>query len=212
MDITALYDECKACTACHLRKGATQVVPWQYAEKPEVVFIGEAPGATEDRVGLPFQGAAGRMLDRILKALGMARGSDAWITNIVKCRPPQNRTPTDSEREFCAKHWLIPELLQLEPKVVICLGLTSGQFLLNQPDARMADLHGKTATTTISDGAGNTKQILVGVTYHPAYIVYNGESPRVKQLIWHDLISILRAAGLWESGNSDERLAHHDRR
>lgn len=197
MDLASLYEACKKCTECHLRQGATQVVPWQYAEKPKVVFVGEAPGATEDKVGLPFQGAAGQMLDRILDALGMARGTDVWITNIVKCRPPKNRTPTDSERQFCAKRWLIPELMLLEPKVVICLGLTSGQFLLNQPDARMADLHGRTARTMISDTNGNVKTLTVGVTYHPAYIVYNGGSPRVKWMVWNDLTSILRTVGLW---------------
>lgn len=204
MNLNQLFSECKGCKACHLRyDAATQVVPWETGDNPEIMFVSEAPGMQEDKTGLPYQGAAGKLFTKMVTALGYKRGEDLHVTNIVKCRPSKNRTPTYDERHVCANKWLLREIFSVNPKIIICLGLASGQFLLDKPDTKMKELHGTIYTKTLmypnipgDKLAGTEKRFQIGVTYHPSYIIYNGYSPAVKRLIWNDVTSILDNVGV----------------
>src|SRR5437016_7742863 len=111
------------CTRCGLCEGRTQVVNTYGNPKARLMFVGEAPGADEDAQGLPFVGRAGQLLTKIIEAIGMKR-TDVYICNILKCRPPNNRRPTPNESEQCTPY-LNKQIELLNPKFIICLGLTS---------------------------------------------------------------------------------------
>ena len=189
MPLNSLQERAKNCTMCHLREGATQVVTWEnHIELPKIMIIAEAPGEQEDKTGIPFQGAAGKMLDKILESLNLERGKDVHITNIVKCRPPRNRTPTPNERRNCASLILEEEIQIIRPKAILCLGLTSAQYFLGD-DKKMGELRGKDY---------DYMNIPIGVTYHPAYLIYNqGQKlPEIKRKVLEDIQGLLNRANL----------------
>ena len=132
-DRVASMDELRAtalgCTACRLAEGRTQVVFGDGDPQADVVFVGEAPGQREDEQGIPFVGPSGKLLDRLLGEIGLER-SDAYIANVVKCRPPKNRDPRSDEIEAC-KGYLREQLSIIDPKVVVTLGNFSSKLLLN---------------------------------------------------------------------------------
>ena len=154
-------DEVRACTRCRLHEGRTRAVPGEGDPDTEVVFVGEAPGMNEDREGRPFVGRAGGLLVRLLGSIGWQR-EDVFITNIVKCRPPDNRDPQPDEIAACAPY-LRRQLEVLDPAVVVTLGRHSmGTFL---PGSRIGQVHGSSRPADPETGA---RAALVFAMYHPA--------------------------------------------
>ncbi|MCG2677689.1 uracil-DNA glycosylase, partial [bacterium] len=140
------------------------------------VFVGEAPGREEDIQGLPFVGRAGELLTKIIEAMGLKR-KDVYISNVLKCRPPQNRNPLPSEVAAC-QDYLRQQLEIISPRVICCLGKFSCLLLLNQ-DAPISRLRGQ-----FQDFRG----IKVMPTFHPAYLLRN---PAAKRLVWEDMQKIM---------------------
>ncbi len=134
-----LRAECLSCQKCGLAKTRKHVVFGDGSETAEVLFIGEGPGANEDEQGLPFVGKAGALLDDMLKMIGLAR-SDVFITNSVKCRPPENRDPLNVEKDACMDY-LRRQLALLKPKIIVCLGrVAAGEII--KPDFKITREHG----------------------------------------------------------------------
>lgn len=156
-----IADEVRACTGCRLHEGRTLAVPGEGDPDTEVVFVGEGPGMNEDREGRPFVGRAGGLLVRLLGSIGWQR-QDVFITNVVKCRPPDNRDPQPDEIAACAPY-LRRQLEVLDPAVVVTLGRYSmGTFM---PGARIGQVHGTTQPVDPETGA---RDALVLAMYHPA--------------------------------------------
>jgi len=164
-----------ACTACGLCRGRKQAVFGVGAEKGPWLFVGEGPGADEDEQGEPFVGQAGKLLESMLAAAGLARGRDAYIANVVKCRPPGNRTPTLDEAAACAA-FLDRQVDLVDPKVIVALGKTAATRVLGAEPASLGSLRGK-----LHDYRGRP----VVVTYHPAYLLRNLPD---KSKAWEDLL------------------------
>jgi DNA polymerase len=161
------------CEACTLRAGCSQTVFGVGDEKAEWLFVGEGPGADEDAQGEPFVGQAGKLLDNMLAAIKLKRGSNVYIANIVKCRPPNNRTPEPDEIATCLPY-LRRQIELLQPRLIIALGKTAATALLSK-EATLGSLRG-----TVHDYLG----IPLIVTYHPAYLL---RSPTEKAKSWQDL-------------------------
>lgn len=163
------YNSFKNCEKCGLSKTRTQVVFGDGNVQSKVVFIGEAPGADEDAQGKPFVGRAGRYLNEVLKETNMPR-SHIFITNIVKCRPPENRTPTLEEIQKCIPY-LMKEIEILNPKMIVLLGKTAAIGVLGRKDISMTKERGLVKLTPKSFLYG--KDIKVFLTYHPSYLLRN---------------------------------------
>jgi len=156
-----IANEVRACEGCRLHATRTKAVPGEGDPDTEVVFVGEGPGFNEDREGRPFVGRAGGLLVRLLAHIGWQR-DDVFITNVVKCRPPDNRDPQPDEIAACAP-FLRRQLEALDPAVVVTLGRYSmGTFL---PGARIGQVHG---TSTPADPETGARDALVFAMYHPA--------------------------------------------
>ena len=168
------------CTACRLRAGCTQTVFGVGGEKANWLFVGEGPGADEDAQGEPFVGQAGKLLDNMLLAIGLKRGDDVYIANIVKCRPPSNRTPEADEIATCIPY-LHRQIALIKPKIIVALGKTAATSLLER-DATLGSLRG-----TVHDFHG----IPLIVTYHPAYLL---RTPADKARAWEDLCLAVKTA------------------
>jgi uracil-DNA glycosylase family 4 len=161
------------CTACTLRAGCTQTVFGVGDERADWLFVGEGPGADEDEQGEPFVGQAGKLLDNMLMAISLKRGKNVYIANIVKCRPPNNRTPEADEIATCLPY-LKRQIALIQPKLIVALGKTAATALLSR-DATLGSLRG-----SLHDFGG----IPLIVTYHPAYLL---RSPAEKAKAWQDL-------------------------
>ena len=135
-----LQSECCQCRACALADTRKNVVFGVGSTEAEVLFIGEGPGANEDEQGLPFVGAAGRLLDDMLAMIGLTRES-VYITNIVKCRPPQNRDPLNTEKDACIGY-LRRQVAMMRPKFIVCLGRIAAAELI-KPDFKITQEHGQ---------------------------------------------------------------------
>lgn len=162
------------CTACQLRAGCTQTVFGAGDPQANWLFVGEGPGAEEDVQGEPFVGQAGRLLDNMLLALGLKRGSNVYIANVVKCRPPDNRPPEAGEIATCLPY-LRRQIRLIQPKVIIALGKTAATALLQTGDVTLGSLRGV---------PHDFDDIPLVVTYHPAYLL---RSPLEKAHAWEDL-------------------------
>jgi uracil-DNA glycosylase family 4 len=173
MDWDALRGEAAGCTACPLHLKRTQAVFGVGDEHADWLFVGEGPGAEEDARGEPFVGQAGRLLDNMLSAIGLKRGQNVYIANVVKCRPPGNRNPEPVEAHAC-EPFLKRQIALIEPKLMIALGRVAAVNLLAR-DASIASLRGK-----LHDHGG----IPLIVTYHPAYLLRNLPD---KAKAWEDL-------------------------
>jgi DNA polymerase len=169
-----LRDEVAACTLCSLHRTRTQTVFGVGSESADWMIIGEAPGAEEDRRGEPFVGRAGKLLDEMLRSVGLAR-DDVFIANLLKCRPPQNRDPAVGEAAAC-RSYLDRQIALLAPKLILAVGRIAAQHLL-ETDAPLGRLRGKKHYL-------NNGQLPVVVTYHPAYLL---RSPTQKRKAWQDL-------------------------
>ncbi len=154
-NMTDLAAQIKVCTRCDLAKSRTQAVPGDGPANAQIVFIGEAPGFYEDQQGKPFVGPSGQLLNELLASIGMKR-EDVYITNVVKCRPPQNRDPQPEEMEAC-RVWLDTQLELIKPKVVI----TISRYAMARwfPNKKISEIHGK---------AQRFGDLVVVAMYHPA--------------------------------------------
>ena len=170
----ALADDIAQCRACGLCATRRRTVPGVGAADAAWMFIGEAPGADEDAQGEPFVGAAGQLLDNMLAALGLSRGNDVFIANVLKCRPPNNRTPEPLEVDAC-RPYLDRQIALVAPALIVALGKSAACTLLGV-DASVASLrhriHRYRGTPLI-------------VTYHPAYLL---RTPLDKAKVWEDLL------------------------
>jgi len=183
MDWPALKEAVAGCHACGLCARRTNTVFGVGSEQAELMFIGEGPGQDEDRKGEPFVGRAGRLLDRMLGAVGLAR-EQVYIANIVKCRPPNNRNPNPDEAAAC-RAFLERQIALIRPKLIVSLGAISANNLLGMSDS-VGRLRGRSHHYQPSDGAAPIPLI---VTYHPSYYL---RSPAEKAKGWQDLQRIVR--------------------
>jgi DNA polymerase len=159
--LEAIAAEVRSCTDCRLHEGRTRAVPGEGDPETEVVFVGEGPGFNEDRLGRPFVGRAGDLLVKLLASIGWRR-EEVFITNVVKCRPPDNRDPQPDEIAACSKY-LRRQLEVLDPAVVVTLGRHSmARFM---PGARISQAHG---TVHPADPATGARSALAFALYHPA--------------------------------------------
>jgi uracil-DNA glycosylase family 4 len=176
-----ILEDLRACLArfegCGLKATATQLVFGDGNPKAKIMFVGEAPGADEDRQGVPFVGRAGRLLDKMLGAIGLDR-SRVYIANIVPWRPPGNRTPTPAETAACLP-FTRRQIELVDPKILICLGAPSAQTLLGGKDGILR-MRGRWLTYYLAGG----KEIPALAMLHPAYLL---RQPSQKKLAWHDL-------------------------
>lgn len=157
-----LQNECLQCRACALADTRKNVVFGMGNTEAEVLFIGEGPGANEDEQGLPFVGAAGKLLDDMLEMIGLARES-VYITNIVKCRPPRNRDPLNTEKDACIGY-LRRQVALMRPKIIVCLGRIAAMELI-KPDFKITREHGQ-----FMEKSG----VLMTALYHPAALLRDG--------------------------------------
>lgn len=158
----ALREGCLSCRRCALGDTRQHVVFGVGVPDAEVLFIGEGPGANEDRQGEPFVGAAGQLLDRMLTAIGLSREENIYIANIVKCRPPQNRDPLPEEQEACIG-WLKAQVSLLRPKIIVCLGRIAACRIID-PDFKVTRQHGEFV---------EKKGVWLMGTLHPAALLRN---------------------------------------
>lgn len=179
-ELAAIAADIAGCKQCVLHRTRTRTVPGQGNLAPEILFIGEAPGADEDEQGLAFVGAAGQLLTRMILAMGLQR-EDVFIANILKCRPPGNRVPTPEEMETCMPY-LKRQIECLKPKVIVALGATAVRGLL----------HTETGITKLRGNWKVFQDIPVMPTFHPAYLLRN---PPAKKEAWEDLQAVLRRIG-----------------
>jgi DNA polymerase len=173
-DWVELKQAVSGCVSCGLHKSRTQTVFGVGDESADWMLIGEAPGAEEDRLGDPFVGQAGRLLDNMLLAIGLRRGDNVYIANVLKCRPPGNRNPQPEEVAKCTPH-LLRQIELVKPKLILALGRFAAQTLL-ATDASIASLRGR-----VHRYAG----VPLIVTYHPAYLLRTLPD---KAKAWEDLV------------------------
>ena len=168
----SLYDEISTCEKCELCRRIHHKVPGQGNASADLMFIGEGPGADEDMQGLAFVGAAGQLLTKMISAMGLTR-DEVYICNIVKCRPPQNRTPLPEEAAACLPY-LREQVALVRPKVIVLLGATAAKTLLRS-DFRITREHGQWE---------ERKGVWFLPTYHPAALLRDESK---KRDAWHDL-------------------------
>ncbi len=188
--VTELAERASGCRLCGLRAGASGVVFGEGHPQAEIMIIGEGPGADEDRLGRPFVGRAGRLLDDIIAAAGLRR-EDLYITNVVKCRPPGNRNPSVEESRTCFD-WLKAQLRLVDPLLVVLLGRVPANMFLGP-------------NTSIKSARGGWhwwEGYLLRVTYHPAALL---RDPSKKKPTWVDVQAIMAAHELLLAGTGGAR-------
>lgn len=180
-----MKEVCLRCRACPLAARRTSVVFGEGVLDAQVMFVGEGPGEQEDLQGRPFVGPAGQLLDRMLAAIGLDRNANAMICNIVKCRPPGNRTPTPEEGQKCLP-FLRAQVDIVRPRIIVCLGATAVRHIIG-PEAYITRVRGQWL---------ERKGFWITATYHPAALL---RDPSRKPEAWADLKSIrdkIRELGL----------------
>ena len=175
--IELLRDDIEQCTKCGLAKTRNHVIFGEGSISGGILIIGEAPGRDEDLQGRPFVGKSGQLLDKILAACGFTRNKHVFISNIVKCRPPENRVPTPQEAAICMP-WLLQQIELINPKIVILLGTTALKYMIG-PEHRITRERGKWI---------NWKNRLAMPVYHPAALL---RDPNLKRDTWEDFKKIV---------------------
>ena len=178
--LAGISSELAGCTKCRLHSGRNNLVFGEGSAKSGLVFVGEGPGFDEDRQGRPFVGRAGKLLDKMILAVGFER-EEVYICNVVKCRPPENRAPLPDETAACSP-FLFRQIEALAPKVICALGVSAAQTLLG-------------STRPISQLRGRIqfwRGIPLICTYHPAYLL---RSPSQKAAAWQDLKEVIKLVG-----------------
>jgi DNA polymerase len=190
-DLDGLERFVRACQACSLSETRNQVVFGEGRGTSGLMFVGEGPGADEDRTGRPFVGRAGELLTKMIQAMGLSR-EEVYIANTVKCRPPGNRVPSPEERKACFP-FLEAQIRLLKPKYMILLGQTAAQVVLRQ-SAGITRIRGTCCELPEYPG------IKIMPTYHPAYLLRN---PSAKRDVWSDLQTVMGWMGLSRSGEKE---------
>jgi DNA polymerase len=183
------------CTRCKLSEARTNIVFGVGDPHARIMFVGEGPGADEDAQGAPFVGRAGQLLNNMINAMGIRR-EDVYIANVVKCRPPQNRTPERDECDTCGP-FLMRQISVVRPEIIVALGATAAKYLLGLVDS-LGNLRGHTydfhpiapKDAPERDPDFTTKLV---VTYHPAYLL---RDPRQKKETWLDLQLVMKYLGM----------------
>jgi uracil-DNA glycosylase len=181
------------CTRCKLhQQGRKQIVFGVGNPQADLMFVGEGPGADEDAQGEPFVGRAGQLLNNMIKAMGLRR-EDVYIANVVKCRPPGNRTPERDECDTCSP-FLMRQIAVIKPDVIVALGAVAAKNLL-AINAPMAELRGRFYDFMPTGARGNDpwQGAKLAVTYHPAFLL---RDPRQKGEAWKDLQMVMKYLGL----------------
>ncbi len=178
--LEAIRQELGDCKRCKLSNGRTQIVFGVGNPKAELVFVGEGPGAEEDAQGVPFVGAAGQLLTKMIEAMGLRR-EDVYICNVVKCRPPGNRDPEPEEIEAC-EPFLKAQLAAIQPRAIVALGRFAVQTLLRD----------KTPITRLRGTWRELGGIRLMPTFHPAYLL---RYPSEKRRAWSDLQQVMKFLG-----------------
>jgi DNA polymerase len=184
--LTELKAALEAFDGCALKKLATNTVFADGSPAARIMFIGEAPGRDEDLQGLPFVGRAGKLLDKMLAAIGLDRRTNAYITNVINWRPPENREPTPEEAAVC-RPFLRRHVELLNPEIIVLLGAVSARHVMGQSDGIMK-LRGRWLEYRVGD-----RMVPVMPTLHPAYLL---RQPAHKRLAWRDLQAIEEKAFL----------------
>jgi uracil-DNA glycosylase family 4 len=181
------------CTRCALHKGRKHIVFGVGDPEAKLMFVGEGPGADEDEKGEPFVGRAGQLLNNMIKAMGIER-EEVYIANIVKCRPPGNRTPEREECDTCSP-FLMRQIAVVKPKVIVALGATATKTLLAM-NASMIHLRGRFydfKPSGVRSNDPNWDGCKLAVTYHPAFLL---RDPRQKGEAWKDLQMVMKELGM----------------
>jgi uracil-DNA glycosylase len=179
--LTLVRGDIGDCTRCRLHKGRTNLVFGVGNVDADIMFVGEGPGADEDVQGEPFVGRAGQLLNNMIQAMGLRR-EDVYIANVVKCRPPGNRTPERDECDTCGP-FLMRQIEIIQPRMIVALGATAAKYLVGINDS-MNNLRGRIYEFK------NSKLV---VTYHPAYLL---RDPRQKAEAWKDLQLVMKHLGM----------------
>ncbi len=178
-----LLETIRGCTRCGLGRLRTKAVPGEGSLTTELMFVGEGPGRDEDLQGRPFVGRAGQLLRKIIAVMGF-REDEVYITNVVKCRPPENRPPHREEAEACSAY-LVEQIAYIRPKVIVTLGATPTSFFLPMY-RRMTETRGR---------FGEYRGIPVMPTFHPSYLVRNEGNRELKRMVWDDMQKVMELLG-----------------
>ncbi len=173
LSMEELQQYVKNCKKCRLSQSRTNVVFGEGVTNAKLMFIGEAPGADEDKLGRPFVGKAGQLLDKGLKALDFNRNKNFYIANICKCRPQNNRIPMEDEAEACLPY-LRRQFIIIKPRIIVCLGATAAKYIINR-NARITNIRGQWF---------EKKGYYFIATFHPAALLRDESK---KKLMWEDL-------------------------
>jgi len=180
----SLRERILTCQKCPLSQGRKKAVPGEGNLGTELMFVGEAPGRDEDIQGRPFVGRAGQLLTKIIQAMKFKR-EEVYITNIVKCRPPENRTPHRQEIEMC-QDYLREQLEMIKPKVIVTLGKVATDIFVQS----------KLGMTALRGHFYEYNNIKVMPTFHPSYIIRNeGNNRGIKKLVWEDMQQVMAFLG-----------------
>ncbi len=183
-ELEEIYREIRECRRCPLHKYRKNPVPGEGPVNARVMFVGEAPGKTEDETGRPFVGAAGKLLTSLLESIGLSRGM-VYITNIVKCRPPGNRDPKDDEIEACIP-FLWRQIKVIRPRIIVALGRHAARVLFEKAGIRwvnMKAMHGR-----VFPGVIEGVSVKLVATYHPAAALYN---PKLRSSLENDFRNVI---------------------
>lgn len=182
LDLNEITRQIKNCTQCELHKTKKNYVPGEGCLNPDIMFIGEGPGETEDNFGRPFIGKAGELLNKLITRMGYTRET-VFIGNIVKCRPPGNRDPLEQEVEAC-RGYLHSQIAVIKPKIIVCLGRVAMNHLLE-------------SSYSIMEKRGHQfqfKNIPVIPTFHPSYVLHQKTREGISKAkwdMWHDMEKVL---------------------
>jgi len=197
MQYKILEENIKKCCSCSLRGTCGQVVPGEGNPKAEILFVGEAPGAEEDKQGRPFVGAAGKFLNQMLETINLKR-EDVFIANVLKCRPPANRDPMPEEVAACWP-WLLEQIRSIKPKLIVLLGRHAMERFL--PNQKISQIHG---TAVRRDIPGVGKQVFY-VLYHPAAALYQGSLREVLLADFKKIPKVLKAIEKEKRGDMTDK-------
>lgn len=193
MTLEEIANEVRNCRLCNLCKERKHAVPGEGSSNADLLFVGEGPGRSEDEQGRPFVGSAGKVLSKLLDSIGLSR-EEVFITNVVKCRPPENRKPQVDEVTKC-RSYLEKQIETIRPKLICVLGATALEALIGE--SNLSTQHGKLI---------NRRGLKMFVMYHPASALYNNKMEAVMMEDIRSLLGVLKKMNEGGSGKLDEFL------